>query len=82
MNNVIYPDKFPKRILPPGGGGGTMEERLARIEAMLPYLATKEDVMAVKADVDKMGRIVVMWNVGTVFAAVGIVFALIKFLGP
>jgi len=59
-----------------------MEERIARIEAQIPHLATKADVLDVKADVEKMGRIIVMWNVGTVFAAVGIVFALIKFLGP
>jgi len=72
---------FPDKILPPGGGG-TMEERIARIEAQIPHLATKADVLDVKADVEKMGRIIVMWNVGTVFAAVGIVFALIKFLGP
>jgi len=50
-------------------------ERLARIEATLPSLATK-------ADLEKMGRVLILWFVGTSVALAGtaaaVAFAIAK----
>lgn len=53
MNNVVDFDSRLRRLSdgrtidPPGGGGdnGGMEARIAKLEAVIPTLATKEDLM-------------------------------------
>jgi hypothetical protein len=53
---------------------GQVREDLAEIKATLPHLSTK-------ADVEKMGRSIVMWNVGTLLAVAGIIFAIVRYFG-
>jgi hypothetical protein len=49
------------------------------------HLASKEDIANLRAelkvDIEKMGRVIVMWNVGTLIAVAGLVFAIIRFAG-
>lgn len=53
---------------PPGGGGddGGMEARLAKIEAVLPTLATKADVAEVKVAVERGINETQRWMIATV----------------
>lgn len=45
------------------GGGGTVEERLARIEATFPYLATREDL---QKEINRLLR----WLIGVLITSV------------
>lgn len=56
---------------PPHDGG--MEKRLAKLEALVPTLATK-------ADVEKASHDVTKWVVGTMVAGVGIFIVLMTFV--
>ena len=49
----------------------------ARLDSTLPNVATKDGV---KAEVEKMGRLVIMWNVGTLIAVAAIVFGILRYL--
>ena len=51
------------------GGGGLLGERLARIEAGIPYLATKEDVAKVNATIQKEMKDMLRWLIGLVAVA-------------
>lgn len=58
-----------KKPVEPGDGGphdGNMRERLARLEAILPTLATKADVEGVRTDLHKMDAAIVRWMLATV----------------
>ncbi|MBI5428510.1 MAG: hypothetical protein HZA02_09575 [Nitrospinae bacterium] len=44
-----------------------------KIETELKYMATK-------ADVEQMGRVLVMWMVGSIIAVSGIVFAVARYI--
>ena len=56
-----------------GRGGGNLGERLARVEAHLEHVATKEDVQTLKTDlVDAIGKketSMLRWQIGIVVAA-------------
>lgn len=41
----------------------------------------RTDMAALRVEIERMGRRVVMWNVGTIFAAVALVFAIVRFVG-
>lgn len=43
--------------------------------------ALKEDIAVVRTEIERMGRVVIMWNVGTLLAVAGLVFAIIRFAG-
>jgi glucose-6-phosphate isomerase len=43
------------------------------------HLATKEDIAKLEAKIEKMGRVIIMWNVGTLVAIAGLVFAIMRF---
>jgi pheromone shutdown protein TraB len=64
-----------------------LKEDIVRLE-----LATKEDIADLRTElhtaraelttkIERMGRVVVMWNVGTVIAVVSVVFAILRFAG-
>ncbi len=54
----------------------------ARLDAELPHLATKSDVERASASVKRMGRLLIMWTVGTALVGTsvvsGIAFAAIR----
>jgi hypothetical protein len=54
----------------------------AHLEATLPTLATKADLETVRTEVHRIGMIIIMWNVGTIIATAGIVFAILRFHSP
>jgi hypothetical protein len=43
--------------------------------------ALKEDIAVVRTEIERMGRVVIMWNVGTLIAVASLVFALMRFTG-
>lgn len=56
---------------------GGIEGRVARIEGALPYLATKEDVAALRAELNTL-----KWGLGLVSVVIpAITYALIRLLG-
>ena len=66
---------------------GQLKEAIARLE-----LVTKDDIADLRtelrtthaklaAEIERMGRVVIMWNVGTLIAVAGLVFAIIRFTG-
>ena len=52
------------------GGGGDYGERLARIEAKLEHMATREDI---KAETNKM----LVWFIGLLFAILGVLASML-----
>ena len=55
----------------------TEAERLIRLETRMDYMATKEDMANLKADLQKL----MMWGFGLGFAALGGLTAILKYLG-
>jgi hypothetical protein len=53
-------------------------ERLATKDGIA---ALKEDIAVVRTEIEQMRRVVIMWNVGTLLAVAGLVFAIIRFAG-
>jgi hypothetical protein len=49
---------------------------LAELKAEL-----KVDIAAVRTEIERMGRVVIMWNVGTLIAVASLVFAIMRFTG-
>ena len=47
---------------------------LAELKAEL-----KVDIANVRTEIERMGRVVIMWNVGTVIAMASIVFAIMRY---
>ena len=52
-------------------------QRLIRLETRMDYMATKEDVANLKADLQKL----MMWGFGLGFVALGGLTAILKYLG-
>ncbi len=60
-----------------------LEERLAGIEAVLPHLATKEDIADVKRIIIEREAVMLKWLIGiTMTAAVGLFTALARLFLP
>jgi hypothetical protein len=58
---------------------GASEEKASAAAIALSAYSLDRAHLATRADIEKMGRIIVMWNVGTVIAVAGLVFAIIRF---
>ncbi|MBI5428305.1 MAG: hypothetical protein HZA02_08530 [Nitrospinae bacterium] len=62
-----------------------IKEDIASIKAEMKHFATKADLEAVKGDlraeIERMGRTLIMWNVSSIIALTGIVVAVVKLLG-
>ncbi len=57
----------------------SVEERLARIEALLPHLATKADIAEVKALISDREAIMLKWLIGiTTTTAVSLLMVLVS----
>ena len=74
-----------------GNGGSSHGERLARIEAKMEYMATREDVSEVKVLIERKESTMTRWLLGIlatavislVAAVIGMVVALVRiFLTP
>jgi hypothetical protein len=63
---------------------GQMKGDIASLKSDVRNLSTKIDSelkhMATKADVEQMGRLLVMWMVGSMIAISGIVFAVARYI--
>ena len=59
---------------------GETREDVSAIEAKLPYLATKEEVVATKADINALETRIIRWIVGTAIASVSVAFTIAKFV--
>jgi hypothetical protein len=59
---------------------GETREHVSAIEARLPYLATKEEVVATKADINALETRIIRWIVGTAIASVSVAFTIAKFV--
>lgn len=53
-----------------------LRAELAELKAEL-----KVDIANVRTEIERMGRVVIMWNVGTVIAMASIVFAIMRYTG-
>jgi hypothetical protein len=53
-----------------------LRSELAEIKAEL-----KTDIANVRVEIERMGRVVIMWNVGTVIAMASVVFAIMRYTG-
>ena len=47
----------------------TTEERISRVEAILPYLATKEDIRGLEVSIAKMETSFVKWMIALIITA-------------
>lgn len=69
-----------------GSGGGGMEQRIRNLEENVSVIkatmATSKDVSDLRADVHSLLRQNIMWSVGTIIAASGLVFAIVQFAAP
>ena len=74
-NNVV-PFSTPGRS---GSGGGGCGERLARIEAKLEHVATREDLAEVKALIERKGESLLRCLHGILsLAVIGVVAAMFR----
>ena len=74
-NNVV-PLSTPGRS---GSGGGDYGERLARIEAQLEHMATREDLAEVKALIERKEASMLCWLLGLLsVAAISVVVAMLR----
>jgi hypothetical protein len=53
-----------------------LRAELASLQAEL-----KVDIASVRTEIERMGRVVIMWNVGTVIAMASVVFAIMRYTG-
>ena len=51
-----------------------LRAKLAELKAEL-----KVDIASVRTEIERMGRVVIMWNVGTVIAMASVVFAIMRY---
>jgi hypothetical protein len=62
--------------------GAEEKEKLATKADLAEFKAElKVDIANVRTEIERMGRVVIMWNVGTVIAMASIVFAIMRYTG-
>ena len=80
-SNVVQLET-PTGTPPPGGGGNRGSgygERLARIEAKMDHMATREDVAEIKVLIGNREASMLRWLIGLVaFALISVVVSLIR----
>lgn len=65
---------------PPNNGG--VNERVAKLEAVLPYLASKSDIEGVRTDIHKLESTFVKWSIGVGFSIVGLIVVYLTLTKP
>lgn len=63
---------------PPQDGG--MEARVAKLEAIIPTLATKADVADLRSDFHKSTNDLIKWIVGTAFVGIALFITIMAFV--
>lgn len=63
---------------PPQDGG--MEARVAKLEAIIPTLATKADVADLRSDFHKSTNDLIKWIVGTAFVGIALFITVMAFV--
>ena len=58
-----------------------IKEDVAFLKRELDVLQVRSEYFATKADVEHMGRVIIMWNISSMIALAGIVVAIVKFMG-
>jgi hypothetical protein len=62
--------------------GAEEKEKLAtKVDLAELKAELKVDIAAVRTEIERMGRVVIMWNVGTLIAVASLVFAIMRFTG-
>jgi hypothetical protein len=77
----IITGKFPnfgRSGEPPGGDD--LAVRVAKIEAVLPMMATKADISDTKAAIAESKSDVIKWLAGLIFAAVALILSVTAFM--
>lgn len=68
-----------------GGEPPDMEQRLRNLEqdvaVIKTTMSTKSDVSEIRVEVHSLLRQHIMWNVGSIIAMAGLVFAIMRFAG-
>lgn len=62
----LSPSTLPLETGGGGGDSGGMNERVAKLEALIPTLATKADIGEVRGDLHKMDASIVRWMIATI----------------
>ena len=80
MSDVVPFERPPGEDRTPGGGnGGNTSERLARIEARLEYMATREDLSKIEVLIERKESIMLRWLLGLVVVAMfSLIAALVR----
>ena len=77
-------DQLDQRFDHAGADLGNLKTAVAqinsRLDATLPTLATKAELETVRTEIHSMGMKIIMWNVATMLATAGMVFAILRFL--
>jgi hypothetical protein len=85
VRNMFDQSAPGKASITSGGGGthdGEMSERLAKIEAMLPTLATKSDLASVGTSVEAVRGDIKGWMLATVLTIIAAIVGLGTFMRP
>lgn len=73
----------PQASLDRDGGGphdGGMETRVAKLEAVIPTLATKADMAELRSDFHKSTNELIKWIVGTAFVGIALFITIMAFV--
>lgn len=70
----VWPPKQDDKVSGGGDDGGMdSDARLAKLEAVIPTLATKSDLAELRADMHEMNSGISRWMLGTVLSVIGTV---------
>lgn len=58
----------------------SLKTDMAVMRSKMESFATKEDLQMVRAEIEHMGRTLIMWNVSSMIALAGIVVAIVRFM--
>lgn len=56
-----------------------IRQEITGLRVDMAHMSGRLDHFATHADVERMGRTIIMWNVGTLIAVAGLVFAIIRY---